>query len=194
MLWVENYKRKYRPEYNDPKTSADVQPIRRNPNPTVNNRENVRKPPARLERKHQNPRNVDNPPLAHSRPHSDESGNGSRSQQDKVMASTAHTWADSTREVKPGRRGKRNPRGRSESQPTHRKCVSGQGKERRPTGNLTGGGACPARDRGRSMIPLETREVHQHACSHARSQLVIIMREQRPSGEGSRVPAKERRQ
>ena len=44
------------------------------------------------------------------------------------------------------------------------------------------------------MIPLGTREVHQHALSHARSQPETIMREQRPDGEGSRLPAKERRQ
>ena len=44
------------------------------------------------------------------------------------------------------------------------------------------------------MIPLGTREFHQHARSQARSQLETIMREQRPGGEGSRVPAKERRQ
>ena len=110
------------------------------------------------------------------------------------MASTAHPRGKCTRAVEPGRRGKRNPRGRSESKPTHRKCVAGQSKDRRPTGNRTGGGACPARDRGGSMIPLETRGVHQHARSHARSQLPIIMREQRPGGEGSRVAAKERRQ
>ena len=67
-------------------------------------------------------------------------------------------------------------------------------KDLRPTGNRTGGGAYPARDRGGSMIPLGTREFHQHAHSHARSQLETIMREQRPGGEGSRVPAKERRQ
>ena len=72
--------------------------------------------------------------------------------------------------------------------------MAGQGKDGRPTGNQTGGGAFPARDRGGSMIPLETREVHQHAHSHARSQLEIIMREQRPGGERGRVPAKERRQ
>jgi len=72
--------------------------------------------------------------------------------------------------------------------------VAGQGKDRRPTRNRIGGGACQARDRGGSMIPLGTREFHQHARSHARSQLETIMREQRPGGEGSRVPAKERRQ
>jgi len=43
------------------------------------------------------------------------------------------------------------------------------------------------------MIPLGTREIHQHTHSHARSQLETILREQRPGGEGSRVPAKERR-
>jgi len=44
------------------------------------------------------------------------------------------------------------------------------------------------------MIPVGTREFHQHACSHARSQLETILREQMPGGEGSRVLAKERRQ
>jgi len=44
------------------------------------------------------------------------------------------------------------------------------------------------------MIPLGTREFHQQACSHARSLLESIMREQRPGGDGSRVPAMERRQ
>jgi len=110
------------------------------------------------------------------------------------MASTAHTRGKCTRGVEAGRRVKRDPRGRSESKPTHRKCVAGQIKDRRPTGNRTGGGVCPASDRGGSMIPLETREFHQHARSHARSQLETIMREQRPGGEGSRVPAKVRRQ
>jgi len=33
-----NYRRAYRPEYNEPKkTSTDVQPIRKLPTPTVNN-------------------------------------------------------------------------------------------------------------------------------------------------------------
>jgi len=41
---VENYKRKYRPENNEPKTSTDVEPIRKNPVPTVNNQGIVRKP------------------------------------------------------------------------------------------------------------------------------------------------------
>ena len=72
--------------------------------------------------------------------------------------------------------------------------MAGQSKDCRPTGNRTGGGAYPTRDRGGSMIPLGTRGVHQHAHSHARSQLKTIMREQRPGGKGSRVPAKERRQ
>jgi len=72
--------------------------------------------------------------------------------------------------------------------------VAGQSKDRRPTGNQTRGGACPARDRGGNMIPLGTREFDQHARSHARSQLETIMREQRPGGEGSGVPAKESRQ
>jgi len=62
------------------------------------------------------------------------------------------------------------------------------------TGNRAGGDACPARDRGGSMIHVGTRELHQHAHSHARSPLETIMSEQRPGGEGSRVPAKERRQ
>ena len=34
-----NYKEHPKPEYNVPKTSADVQPISKNPNPTVNERE-----------------------------------------------------------------------------------------------------------------------------------------------------------
>ena len=34
-----NYKRNPKPEYDEPKTSADVQPISKNPNPTVNKRE-----------------------------------------------------------------------------------------------------------------------------------------------------------
>jgi len=72
--------------------------------------------------------------------------------------------------------------------------VGGQSKDRRPTGKWTGGGSCPARDRGGSIIPLGIREFHQHALSNARSQLETIMREQRPGGEGSRVPAKVRRQ
>jgi len=50
VLWVENYKRNYRPEYNERKTTADVLPIRKNPNPTVNNQGKVRKPQAHLER------------------------------------------------------------------------------------------------------------------------------------------------
>jgi len=99
-----------------------------------------------------------------------------------------------TRGVEPGRRGKRHPTGRSKTKPTQRKCVVGQSRDRRPTGNQTGGGACPTRDRGGSMIPLGTRDFHQHARSHARSQLETIMKEQRPGGEGSRVPAKERGQ
>jgi len=73
-------------------------------------------------------------------------------------------------------------------------AVAGQSKDCRPTGNRTGRGACPARDRGGSMRPIGTREVHQHSLSHARFQLETMMREQRPGGEGSRVPAKERRQ
>ena len=35
-----SYKRILKPEYNEPKTSADVQPISKNPNQTVNKREN----------------------------------------------------------------------------------------------------------------------------------------------------------
>jgi len=72
--------------------------------------------------------------------------------------------------------------------------VAGQSKDRRPTGNRTGGGACWARGRGGSMIPLGIRDFHQHANSHDRSQIETIMRQQRPGGEGSRVPAMERRQ
>jgi len=116
------------------------------------------------------------------------------------MASTAHTkgYKDQGHKARP--EGQANPRGRSESKPTHGKCVARQSEDHRPTGNRTGGGSCPARDRGGSMIPLGTREFHQHACSHARSQLKTIMREQRPGvrvvgcqprREGSRVRADE---
>ena len=35
-----NYKRNPKPEYNETITSAEVQPISKNPNPTVNKREN----------------------------------------------------------------------------------------------------------------------------------------------------------
>ena len=35
-----NYRRNSKPEYNKPNTSADVQPVRKNPTPTVNKREN----------------------------------------------------------------------------------------------------------------------------------------------------------
>ena len=34
-----NYKRNPKPEYNEPKMAADVQPISKDPNPTVNKRE-----------------------------------------------------------------------------------------------------------------------------------------------------------
>jgi len=90
--------------------------------------------------------------------------------------------------------GQANPRGRSKSKPKHRKCVTGQRKDRRPTGNRTGGGPYPARATGGSMIPLGTRDFHQHVRSHARSQLKTIIREQRAGVEGSRVPAKQSRQ
>jgi len=82
-------------------------------------------------------------------------------------------------------KGPANPRGRSETKPTHRKWVAGQRKDRRPTGNRTGGGPCPARDRGGSMIPLGRREFHQHPRSHARAQLEItIVRRCRPYPTG----------
>jgi len=37
-----NYKRSYMPEYNEPKTSTDVEPIRKLPTPTVNNQAKYR--------------------------------------------------------------------------------------------------------------------------------------------------------
>jgi len=64
MLWVENYKQKFRPENNEPRFSADMQPIRKDHTPTVNNQEKVRKPQAHPERNTQNPKPVDNPSLA----------------------------------------------------------------------------------------------------------------------------------
>jgi len=110
------------------------------------------------------------------------------------MASTAHTKGQKYPGHKARPKEQANPRGRSESKPTNRMCVAGQSKDRRPTGNWTGGDACPVRDTGGSMIPIGTREVHQHTRNHERSQPETIMREQRPGDEGSRVPAKERRQ
>ena len=47
-----NYKRNPKPEYNEPKTSADVQPISKNTNPIVNKRE-TKKHQAQLARNHQ---------------------------------------------------------------------------------------------------------------------------------------------
>jgi len=50
VLWVANYKQKYRPVENEPKPSADMQPIRKKPLPTVNNQAKVRKPQVYQER------------------------------------------------------------------------------------------------------------------------------------------------
>jgi len=50
VLWAENYQRKYSPENNKPKSSADVQLIRKNPLPIVNKKGKARKPQAQLER------------------------------------------------------------------------------------------------------------------------------------------------
>jgi len=64
VLWVDNYKRKNRPEYNEPKTLLRHAAHKKKPKP---DREKPRKSketssPSRKE--HQNPRTVDNPPLA----------------------------------------------------------------------------------------------------------------------------------
>jgi len=64
VLWVQDYKRKYRPENIEPKPSTDVLPIRKNSIPTVNNQGKVRKHQAHLERNTQNPKPIDPPPLA----------------------------------------------------------------------------------------------------------------------------------
>ena len=72
--------------------------------------------------------------------------------------------------------------------------MAGQSKDYRPTRNWTGGSVCPARDRGSRIKPLGTTQFPQPARNHAQSQLKTIIREQRPSGESSRVPASESRQ
>jgi len=48
-----NYRRVYRPEYNEPKTTTDVQPIRKLPTPTVHNQGKYRNPNKLTEEKSQ---------------------------------------------------------------------------------------------------------------------------------------------
>jgi len=54
----------FRNENIKPKTSADMQPIRKKPTPTVNNQGKVRRPEAHLERNTQNPNPIHHPPIA----------------------------------------------------------------------------------------------------------------------------------
>jgi len=64
VLWVENYKRKYRPEYNYPKTLHRRAAYKKKPQPDSEQPRKSKETSSPSRKEHQNPRTVDNPPFA----------------------------------------------------------------------------------------------------------------------------------
>ena len=185
-----NHKRNPKPENNEPKTSADVQPISKNPNPTVNKqlaKQGNIKP--NLERKTTYPKSLDNPPLAQRRTPFCLGRRGGKEPAGQSHRSIPYSSSVVEGPYRPGEGQAEIPSGRSVTEPALSKCVATERNNRMPTGTTASRSACPVRGRGgRSEIPTAS-PTH---CAHGHSRKnQPIRREQGPrGGRGGAMPHK----
>ena len=130
-----NYRRNPKPEYHEPKTSTDVQPIRKKPQPTVNKqlaKQGNIKP--NLERKTKYTKPVSNPPTAQRRTPFCLSRGGAQEPAGQSHRTTPHSSSVEEGPYRPGEGQVVIPSGRSVTEPALSKCVAAERRIRRPTG------------------------------------------------------------